>query len=224
MVTELSSTLERPEQQPASRERAPYAPTAIEPAALDNDRRRYRRVPLALLGRFMRANKQEYPCKLVDISVGGLSLMSPVAVEDGERIVTYIDCLGGLEGTVIRQLPGGFALALAITAHKREKLAAQITWLINRHELDPSDARRHERVIPRMSASSLQLADGAAIPCQVLDVSISGASIATEARPLIGTEVVLGKLRSRVVRHHEVGIGVRFLDIQQPTALRRYFG
>ncbi|MGE3229664.1 MAG: PilZ domain-containing protein, partial [Hyphomicrobium sp.] len=51
------------------------------------DRRRHRRYALALLGRFMRANKQEYPCRLNDVSVGGASLMAPVEVELGERIV-----------------------------------------------------------------------------------------------------------------------------------------
>ncbi|MDX2157612.1 MAG: PilZ domain-containing protein [Hyphomicrobiaceae bacterium] len=198
----------------------------LEPLAarLEPDRRRHRRVPLSLLGRFMRANKQEYPCKLVDISVGGAALMSPVPVEDGERVVVYLDVLGGLEGKVVRQLPGGFAMELSATPHKREKLAAQITWLINRHELGTADGRRHERIVPRKSSSTLEVEGDVITPCQVLDVSISGASIETEARPPIGTEVKLGKLRSRVVRHHETGLAVRFLDIQQPTALRRYFG
>ncbi|MEZ5855056.1 MAG: PilZ domain-containing protein [Hyphomicrobiaceae bacterium] len=193
-------------------------------ARISADRRRHRRVPLALLGRFMRQNKQEYPCKLVDISVGGVGLMSPVQVEDGERVIIYLDYLGGLEGTVVRQLPGGFAVELNATLHKREKLASQITWLINRHELDPTEARRHERTVPRNPMSTLKLDDDVVLPCQVLDVSISGASIATDMRPPIDSEVILGKLRSRVVRHHATGIAVRFLDIQQPTALRRYFG
>jgi hypothetical protein len=209
MAIEMSPTLER---------------SAPLDALIAPDRRRHRRVPLALLGRFMRANKQEYPCKLIDISVGGAALMSPVSVADGERIVTYLDCLGGLEGTVVRQLQGGFAVELIATQHRREKLAAQLTWLINRHELDASEARQHERVVPRISASILKLEDGTTIPCQVIDVSISGASVATDARPAIDSEVTLGKLRSRVVRHHEMGFAVRFLDIQQPTALRRYFG
>ena len=191
---------------------------------IEPDRRRHRRVPLTLLGRFMRANKQEFPCKLIDISVGGASLMSPVGVEDGETIVVYLDQLGGLEGVVVRQFPGGFALQLGTTQHKREKLAAQLTWLINRHELDPTEARRHERVVPRNPSSVLTLADGTTRPCHVIDVSISGASIATELRPAIDDEVMLGKLRSRVVRRHDNGIAVRFIDIQQPTALRRYFG
>ena len=69
--------------------------------------------------------------------------------------------------------------------------------------------------------SSVQLAEGIVLNCRVLDVSISGASVATPARPDIGTEVMLGKLRARVVRHHPEGFGVQFIDIQNPTALRR---
>jgi hypothetical protein len=193
-------------------------------ARIEPDRRRHRRVTLTLLGRFMRATKQEYPCKLIDISVGGAALMSPVPVEDGETIVVYLDQLGGLEGVVTRQFPGGFALKLFATQHRREKLAAQITWLLNRHELDPTEARRHERLVPRNPASGLTLADGTTLTCHVIDVSISGASIASDLRPDLGTEVCLGKMRCRVVRWHDQGFAVMFLDIQQPTALRRYFG
>jgi len=187
------------------------------------DRRRHKRVALTLLGRFMRANKQEYPCKLHDVSVGGAAIMAPVEVEEGERIVAYFDQLGGLEGTVVRLFDGGFAIQLVATQHKREKLAAQLTWLINRSELTHEDERKHERIVPDNTESMLKLDEGIVIPCRILDVSISGASIGTEARPPIGQEIVLGKLRGVVVRYHSRGIGVRFRDIQNPAALRRYF-
>jgi hypothetical protein len=188
------------------------------------DRRRHKRVNITLLGRFMRANKQEFPCKLVDISVGGAAMMSPVAVDNDERIVAYFDHIGGIEGTVARTFDGGFAIRLAATAHKREKLAAQLTWLINRNARLVADDRRHKRNLPGNERSSLQLDEGIVIPCRVLDISISGASLETQARPEIGREVMLGKLRARVTRHHASGIGVQFLDIQNPAALRRYFG
>jgi hypothetical protein len=55
----------------------------------------------------------------------------------------------------------------------------------------------------------------------VLDVSISGASVGTEVRPPVGSEVVLGRLRARVVRHHSEGLGLEFLDTQNPDAVRR---
>lgn len=188
------------------------------------DRRRHKRVVITLLGRFMRANRQEYPCKLIDISVGGAAMMSPTAVEMGERIVAYFDQIGGLEGRVVRQFEGGFALQFSATQHRREKLAAQLTWLVNRHEMNGFAERRHERVVPKNSSSSLKIGDEMPVACQILNVSISGAAIATEMRPAFGTEVLIGKLRGRVVRHHEQGIGVEFLDIQAPTALRRHFG
>jgi hypothetical protein len=187
------------------------------------DRRLHKRISVTLLGRYMRESKEEHPCKLVDISAGGAAIMSPVPVPLGERVVAYFDHIGGIEGMVVRELDGGFAIKINATKHKREKLAAQLTWLANRSEL-AADGRRHDRVTPKNGDSMLQLSEGIMLTCRVLDVSISGASIATPARPEIGTEVVLGKLRARVVRHHPQGFGVQFIDIQNPTALRRYFG
>jgi len=193
------------------------------PPALELDRRRHKRVPLTLLGRFMRENKQEYPCKLIDISVGGAAMNSPTDVATGERIVAYFDHLGGLEGKVVRVFEGGFAIELTATQHKREKLAAQITWLLNRKDFDGLSERRHERFAVDNKPSSLKLSGGTAIPVKIINVSISGASVGTDVRPPLGTEVVLGKLRAKVVRHHLEGIGVEFMDIQNSDALRRYF-
>jgi hypothetical protein len=188
------------------------------------DRRRHKRYALALLGRFMRANKQEFPCRLNDISVGGASFMAPVEVEMGERIVVYLDEIGGLEGQVVRIFDGGFAIGLRASQHKREKLAAQITWLINKEDLGGNFGRRHQRMSVVNKTSTLVLADGSTADCRVLDVSLSGASIGTDARPPIGDVVMFGKLRCKVMRYHDRGIGVQFLDIPDPEALRRYFG
>lgn len=188
------------------------------------DRRRHKRITVPLLGRFMRESRQEYPCKLLDISAGGAAILAPVTIALGERVVAYFDHIGGIEGAVVREFEGGFAFKISATAHKREKLAAQLTWLFNRSELDGAEERRHERIAPANGLSSLQLAEGIVLSCRVLDISISGASIATPARPELGTEVVLGKLRGRVVRHHTQGFGIQFLDIQNPAVLRRNFG
>lgn len=188
------------------------------------DRRENRRVPIVLLGRFMRASRHEYPCKLTDMSVTGAAMHSPVAVEPGEHIVAYFDHIGGIEGTVIRTFEGGFAIAMTATQHKREKIAAQLTWLINRHELPLAPERRHERSRVANEKSTLKLDEGITVECRILDVSLSGASIATTARPPVSAEIVFGKLRCRVTRHHDQGIAVAFLDIQEPEAIRKYFG
>jgi hypothetical protein len=188
------------------------------------DKRRHKRIAVSLVGRFMRQSKEEHPCKLIDISAGGAAVSSTVPVTVGERVVAYFDHIGGIEGEVVRLIEGGFAFKINATSHKREKITAQLTWLANRGELEDDSNRRHERIAPNVGEFTLHLAEGIDLACRVLDISISGASIATPARPEIGTEVMLGKLRARVVRHHPQGFGVQFIDIQNPTALRRYFG
>lgn len=181
------------------------------------DRRRHRRVAVMLLGRFMRANKQEFPCKLVDVSVGGAAIHTPVEVDIGERILATFDNLGAIEGHVVRTFAGGFAIELQATQYKRDKLAAQITWLMNRHELgEAAEVRRHERnaIANSKKETTMRLDEGVNVPVNIIDFSISGASVATTARPPIGHHIQLGKIKARVVRHHTEGIGVEFLTVQ----------
>lgn len=188
------------------------------------DRRRHKRLAVSLQGRFMREDKQEYECTLVDISAGGAAVTASVRPENGERIVASFDQIGMLEGTVVREVEGGFAFRIMATKHKREKLVAQLTWLANRSELGTAEERRHERITPPNSLVSLQMADEPPMTCRLLDISISGASVVSQLRPQLGTEVTLGRLRARVVRLHGQGFGVQFLDMQNAAALRKHFG
>ncbi|MGH6866365.1 MAG: hypothetical protein ACREDO_09400 [Methyloceanibacter sp.] len=45
---------------------------------------------------------------------------------------------------------------------------------------------------------------GEVLNCRVIDVSLSDASIACRNKPPIDTEVILDRMRGRVVRHHPV--------------------
>ena len=60
--------------------------------------------------------------------------------------------------------------------------------------------------------------------CRVIDVSLSGASVACTVKPEIGTMVILGRMRGRVVRHHEQGLALQFAKLQDPDSLARTFG
>jgi hypothetical protein len=192
-------------------------------AAKSGDLRKHRRLPLALHGRFMRADRNEYTCELKNISVGGAAVVTPNSPEIGERVVVYLDHLGGLEGTVARVFPDGFAFAFKVTEHKREKLAAQIMWLINRDEFPDQAGRLHERIGAGGRRTTLKVEEGVIIDVELLDLSASGASLGTPARPPIGSLVIAGKSRAIVRRHHEHGIGLQFLTLLSPEALRESF-
>ena len=96
---------------------------------LSEERRRFQRVHVDLLGRYMLADRREFPCQVINMSPGGMALIAPVAGKPGERVIAYVDHVGRLEGIIARQFENGFAMTVAATARKRDKLAAQLTWL-----------------------------------------------------------------------------------------------
>jgi PilZ domain len=187
--------------------------------ALSEDRRRFQRVRVNLLGRYMLADRREFPCQVVNMSPGGMALVAPVAGAPGERVIAYVDHLGRLEGHIARLLPNGFAMTISATARKRDKLAAQLTWLANRHLLDSPEDRRHGRIVPRNPMSQLIMPNGINIACRIIDMSQSGAGIATDQRPPIGALVTIGKIQGRVVRHLEDGFAIEFTRLQHPDFL-----
>jgi hypothetical protein len=178
--------------------------------ALNQDRRRHQRVKVNLLGRYMLADRREFPCQVVNMSPGGMALIAPVGGIAGERVIAYVDHLGRLEGQIARLFQNGFAMTISATARKRDKLAAQLTWLANRHILGLPEDRRHGRIVPRNPVGRLIMPNGVNITCRIIDVSESGAGIATDQRPPIGALVTLGKVQGRVVRHLEDGFAIEF--------------
>jgi hypothetical protein len=182
--------------------------------ALSDERRRFQRVRVNLLGRYMLADRREFPCQVVNMSPGGMALIAPVAGAPGERVIAYVDHLGRLEGHIARIFQSGFAMTIGASARKRDKLAAQLTWLANRHILGLPEDRRHGRIVPRNPLGRLIMPNGVNIGCRIIDVSESGAAVATDQRPAIGALVTLGKVQGRVVRHLEEGFAIEFTRLQ----------
>src|SRR3984957_20903724 len=176
--------------------------------AMSEDRRRFQRVSVNLTGRYMLADRREFACQVVNMSPGGIALIAPGAGQPGERVIAYVDHLGRLEGHVARIFQNGFAMTIAATTRKRDKLAAQLTWLANRHILGLPEDRRHGRIAHRNLAGHPAPRGGVSIGCRIIDLSQSGAGIASDERPAIGALVALGKVQARVVRHLEDGFAV----------------
>lgn len=187
------------------------------------DRRRHQRVKLNILGRYMLEDRHEYPCQVINMSPGGVALIAPALGSANERVVTYLDYIGRVEGRFVRPIDGGFAMTVEATPRKREKLAAQLTWLANRHVLNLAEDRRHERFTPMKPFQELTLPDGRKLRIRLIDVSLSGAAMALIERPAIGTPVLVGPVRAQVVRHFEDGIAVEFTTIHTPESLSSHF-
>jgi len=191
---------------------SPHLETSARPRAADN---RFQRVKVSILGRYMLADRREFPCQVLEMSPGDAVVVAPVAGIAGERVIAYLDLIGRVEGTILEQVDGGFLMDVAASPRKRDKMAAQLTWLANKEVLNLPEDRRHERVVPDIRHSTVVLDDGRRYNCKIIDISLSGAAIELDVRPAMGTPVTLGRMRARVVRHFQNGVAVEFASAQE---------
>lgn len=176
--------------------------------------RRFQRVKVTLLGRYMLSDKREFPCQITEMSPGSAMIIAPVTGSVGEKVIAYIDLIGRVEGTITRAVDDGFAIDIKATVDKRDQWSSQLTWLANKDDVGLEEDRRHERHMDNRH-SKLCLPDGRNFDCKVLDVSLSGVAIQIDERPALGTPVVIGRVKGRVVRHFEEGVAIEFAVAQQ---------
>ncbi|MBE0579796.1 PilZ domain-containing protein [Devosia sp.] len=191
------------------------SPQFIAPVRTRAETSKFQRVKVSVLGRYMLADRREFPCQVLEMSPGDAMVIAPVAGSPGEKVIAYIDLMGRIEGTILNQVEGGFLMDIAASPRKRDKMAAQLTWLANKDILNLPEDRRHERVVPDIRHSTVVLDDGRRYNCKIIDISLSGAAIELDVRPAMGTPVTLGRMRARVVRHFQNGVAVEFASAQE---------
>jgi PilZ domain len=189
------------------------------PAAVTEERRAYQRVKVHILGRYMLQDRREFPCQVINMSPGGLALLAQGIGSVGERVVAYLDHIGRVEGKITRIIDNGFAMTVSATPRKRDKLAAQLTWLANRKILNLPEDRRHDRIVPRNPIARLTLADGRIMNCRIIDLSLSGTAVSAEIKPEVGSQLMVGTVQGHVVRHLDDGFAIEFAHPQLPETV-----
>lgn len=179
-----------------------------ETAADPDDRRRHHRIDLSLRARVLTSDGIEEPCLVTNISAGGalLKAVKPPAV--GERVVLYIDNVGRFEGWVIRSSKHVFAVDYRSRRTKSKRTADNLIEVANM--ASPRVDRRASPRVRHESNATVVLEDGSSVDCQILDISLTGASIAIDPRPELGAVLTVGRMTAKVVRRHEKGVGVVF--------------
>ncbi|MBC7767762.1 MAG: PilZ domain-containing protein [Phycisphaerales bacterium] len=180
------------------------------------ERRRFRRAPIEVSGRMLDTSGHEYDCRTADISPGDVRIASPTLPTVGERVVLYLDGIGRLSGKVARKCgEGEVAIIFDFSAHKREKLAEQLTLVMNK------DLGIEEPARPALTEGaqtvSLTFETGETYDGEVLDFSLAGITIRSRrAAPLIGVWVRVGSVYGRVARLIDGGFAIDFAP-SRPT-------
>lgn len=178
------------------------------------------RIKANFAGRFMLEDQSEYPCTVTEVSPVNVLFKAEHAARNNEKVIAYIDHIGRIEGSVTRQSQTGFVLAINASERKRNKLAVQLTRLSKSLPEGRPEGRRHERTVPQSPYTVLAMTDGRQYRCRILDLSLSGAAIQIDVRPIVGSSVTLGNMSGHVVRHFEGGIAIEFSSIQTKPVLK----
>ena len=172
------------------------------------ERRRFRRMPVAVNGRLLDPLGREHDCRTADISPGDIRIAAPILPPVGERVVIYLSGFGRVSGHVARKCgEGEVAIIFDFTAHKREKMAEQLTLAVNRD----LGIEAPERLAISHDAQLIKLAfeTGEAYEGEVVDFSLAGITIKSRRPPpLIGVWVRAGNVYGRVARLIEGGFAI----------------
>jgi hypothetical protein len=160
-------------------------------------------------------------CRVETLNCEAVMLSAPVTGELGEAALVQIDNFGELWGFVAKRTRTGFVMSITATESERAKLKVKIDWFEKIRGKKAVNKRRHDRFTPSDQFSTLILADGSTIRCFVVDMSASGAAVASRVRPPPGTPLAIGKIVGRVVRHLPNGFAIEFIDAVDVKALEQ---
>jgi PilZ domain-containing protein len=163
-------------------------------------------------------NPRVFSCRVLKMTPQAIEITAPVTGNIGEWLEVHFSTLGKFEGPIIRTGSRALVMRIVTTAEDRNKVAGKIAWIENKNT---PDARRHKRFTPSNPDSAVRQSNGAVVPCQIIDYSISGAGVISDLDPPIGTVIKLGTVIGRVVRRFNGGFAVEFAVLQEGQPIER---
>ena len=160
----------------------------------------------------------EHPCQVLKVTADDAVFATAVDVPAGVQLVAYIDEVGRVEGVIEKSVSGGFSVIFNHSESRRQRIKKRLEWLDSDDRPSGAELRRHARSEPQDNKSHITLPDGRVYPCEVIDISLSGASVRTDVMPALGTYLHLGKMRGRTVRYHDEGFAIEFVSAAPAVA------
>lgn len=164
-----------------------------------------------LFGRFLLPDQSEHACSVSGISVEGAEFRCPVMPPFGQIIIAYLEHVGRVECMAKEATTEGFRVEFMLSGARKDRFLARLAWLASKEAGEVDDERHYNRRQLNGARSRIVLADGRSYPCEIIDVSLTGAAIMVDVLPAIGSNVYLGKMLGKVVRYLDTGFAIQFL-------------
>jgi len=169
-------------------------------------------MPQSFPARLVLPDGAERNCTVSAIDPDSALFHGMAPLPEGTPVVAFIEEIGRIDGRAgERDSDGGLWLSFGLRGARRARFIRHLRWLVRREQGLAAAERRHTRYEPRQASARIVLAGGREQPCEVLDISLSGAGLRARVRPSIGSPVTLGRMKGRVVRFFEGGFAIEFL-------------
>ena len=89
------------------------------------DQRKHKRISMMSDAR-LEVDGAEYRCSLLDMSVGGAAIMTPLTLSPGCRAVLKVDGMGRFDVRVVRGLGIGLAVSFDVTPERADSLGREL--------------------------------------------------------------------------------------------------
>lgn len=159
---------------------------------------------------FVPAQSEALACEVRRISSEGAVLACPSLPAPQSFVMMYIEGFGRFSGVATSCAGELLEIEFICDDQKRATIARDVEQYLQSGTVPAARKRRHDRE-PAAGEGHLVRANGAALACSALDISLQGLSLKVDVRPPVGEIIRIGDTRGRVVRHHKDGIAVQFL-------------
>ena len=165
--------------------------------------------------------KQVPPCAVKSLLPESATFLGAFPAERNDRSFIHLpNGIGLLRGRIVRVIGSTMTMSIEHTSeHLRNRLAAHILWFDQMSHFRGSDRRSFPRFPPLNPHTVVAMPDGNVEPCEIIDMSPSGAAVRSEARPNLDLRVILGQVAGLVARHLDDGFAVKFMRLQNPAVL-----
>lgn len=183
------------------------------------ERRGSPRFSLKIDCRFLLNGKIEGKGALLDISTSGLALVTDSDAKIGDAIIVYPEGVGRLEGKVMRVFNNGIGIAFELTVAQQESIGERIASVIaGAPYLRLSESRSSFRITYNIETAARLENAAEAFNCIIVDISKTGCLLKSDAKPEVGSRVIVGALRGVVRRHSPHGFALEFLKNSRAAA------
>ena len=149
---------------------------------------------------------------LYNFSASGAAIKSEARVAPGDQVVLHLEGGSRFAGAVSRVFEDGFALEFGMCESKRQRLITALAPKFDEEDEITSLSIRHrmaERIGGLRMKTICHTEDGE-IECRLVDVSLTGAALETDAALSVGDDIMIGQTRGKVIRRDGSVYGVQF--------------